>query len=80
MNYLIANPGAKDTLDGIEGWWLRSGGAAPPCDLLRQAVDALLEAGWMSVSNSGDARVVYGVSDIGLNAGISYLDGLQRES
>ena len=72
MEYLIDNPDAKDTVEGIERWWL--GGITPgPCHgSVERALDALVDGGW--VSTVADAPAVYQISELGLNAGMAYLN------
>jgi hypothetical protein len=76
MEYLIENPDARDTLEGIERWWLGAGAPVPHHSSVERAVGALLAAGWMNTL--ADARVVYQVSELGLRAGKAYLNQIHQ--
>jgi hypothetical protein len=74
MEYLIDNPDAKDTVEGIERWWL-SGITPGPCHRsVEHALNTLVAGGW--VNTIANAPVVYQVSELGLNAGFAYLNHL----
>lgn len=77
MEYLIENPDAKDTLEGIERWWLGTSSAALSHASVERAVNALLRAGWMT--RLAEARVVYEVSGLGLSAGAGYLNRIHQD-
>lgn len=78
MEYLVENPDAKDTLEGIERWWLGVGKRTPSRDLVRRAVKSLLGAGWMIQDSLGERLVVYGVSELGVREGTTYLNQVQQ--
>lgn len=76
MEYLIENPEAKDTLDGIERWWIGAGAAVPRHALVERAVGVLLQGGWMKTL--ADAPGIYQVSELGLSAGTHWLNAIHR--
>jgi hypothetical protein len=59
LTYLATRPKAQDTLDGIEQWWLLERHIERHSDLVRQAVDTLVEQGWLVENKGKDAQSRY---------------------
>lgn len=76
MEYVVENPDAKDTLEGIDRWWLRGSGPNPSRNQVECALNALVHAGWMN--RIGDFRPVFQASRLGLKAGMNYLNQIYR--
>jgi hypothetical protein len=62
LQYLIKNPDAKDTLEGIYKWWLpkwhRKQGRAE----VQQAVDLLTLRGWLTKRGTIPSKEIYGIN------------------
>jgi hypothetical protein len=59
LTYVQQHPDARDTLDGIQQWWLPTSLRAPRDDL-RHVLDFLVGAGWLQAMQRGSSAVVYG--------------------
>jgi len=63
LNYVVENPDAKDTLDGINEFWLSPGRAHQGKDKLRAVLDFLVETrGWLTKSKAGASATLYGLN------------------
>jgi hypothetical protein len=77
LGYLLRNPDAKDTVDGIERWWLADAGASPTRPLLDRAIEILQDAGWL-VQMSAGGRRLYAASAEGLEQATAFLEQKER--
>jgi hypothetical protein len=70
---MTLQPDAKDTLQGIHDWWLAA--SNDPCDLaeVEQAVETLVNWGWLAKHRLADQTVVYGPTQIDLQQRLQYL-------
>lgn len=76
MEYLIENPDAKDTIEGIERWWVGAAMGAPRQASVEQAVGVLVRGGWMKALP--DAPGIFEVSELGLSAGTAWLNATHQ--
>ena len=58
LAYLIDNPQAQDTLEGIAGWWVLQQDIKRSVALIRKAVDDLLHQGLL-LERQGNGRTKY---------------------
>jgi hypothetical protein len=58
--YFTANPGAADSSDGIQRWWLPSQLLEEPLPLVEEALERLVREGVMARMAQEDGRVIYG--------------------
>ena len=58
LRYLMDNPKAKDTLEGIVEWWLLQQNIKQSITLIRGAVDKLIQKGFL-VETQGTGRTTY---------------------
>ena len=58
--YLAERPDAVDTAEGILRWWLPQRGVETTPDILRRALDALVDARLIERRELPDGRSVYG--------------------
>ena len=58
LRYLIENPKAKDTLEGIVDWWLLQQDIKQSVTLIRKAVDGLIHKGFL-LEKQGNGRTKY---------------------
>jgi hypothetical protein len=77
VQYLLANPHACDTQDGIERWWL-SGISAAPQDV-GTALDWMVLHGYLQASTAADGQTRYrrNATDETLK---TVLDGIRRKN
>jgi hypothetical protein len=62
LQYLIKNPDAKDTLEGIHKWWLRKGHSERGKDEVQKAVDLLTSKGWLRKRGTSPSKDIYGIN------------------
>ena len=60
LMYLIKNPDAKDTVDGIKRWWISKGETHYQAKDVEQALDELVARGW--VIKRVSTRSVFGLN------------------
>jgi len=58
LAYLMDNPNAQDTLEGIVGWWLLQQDIKRNVALIRKTVDGLIDKGFL-LERLGDDRTKY---------------------
>ena len=61
LRYLIEHPGAKDTLTGINKWWLVINEGEWGKAVVQEALDLLVERGWLTVRRMFSLRRIYGL-------------------
>lgn len=59
-SYFARNPGAADSPDGIQRWWLPSELHEEPLLLVERALERLVREGVMGRVFQEDGRVIYG--------------------
>jgi hypothetical protein len=59
LRYLIKNPGAQDTLEGIVDWWFLGRNIKYPKLLVKKALDMLVEDGLVIANQGTDSRTIY---------------------
>jgi len=57
--YLVSNPEASDSLDGIQHWWTGRGRYRERAETVQRALDVLLLAGKLSKRTMPDGETVY---------------------
>jgi hypothetical protein len=62
LQYLIKNPDAKDTLEGIYKWWLPKGHSKQGRDEVQNAVDLLTSKGWLTKRGTIPSKEIYGIN------------------
>ena len=73
VRYMVSQPDAKDTLQGIHDWWLPVSDEECSLSELEQAVQTLVQCGWLTEQRLAKQTVVYGPSQEGLQKGLKYL-------
>ena len=56
LRYLLVHPGARDSAEGIRVWWLRPGCEATAREV-EEALEELVERGWVDISGEGDVML-----------------------
>jgi hypothetical protein len=59
LRYLIKNPGAQDTLEGIVDWWLLGRTTKHPVLLVKKALEMMVEDGLIIAHQGTDSRTIY---------------------
>jgi hypothetical protein len=62
LQYLIKNPDAKDTLEGIYKWWMPKGHSKQGRDEVQKAVDLLTSKGWLTKRATIPSKEIYGIN------------------
>ncbi len=63
--YLQANPSGKDTVEGIQEWWIPNGKQRFSKDEMQQALDFAVTRGWMQRSMIG-TTALYSTTELAL--------------
>ena len=61
LAYLYSNPDAKDTVDGVERWWLKGIEASTDSNTVQGSLDHLVKLGWLVSNNRRGTGTVYGL-------------------
>jgi hypothetical protein len=62
LQYLMSNPGAKDTLEGIRKWWIATRRQEPRSDELQAVLEELMQKGWVVRFKPMGSKHVYGLN------------------
>ena len=62
LQYLMSNPGAKDTLEGIRKWWIATRRQEPRSDELQAVLDEFMQKGWVVRFKPTGSKHVYGLN------------------
>ena len=62
LGYLCAHPDAKDTVDGVEKWWLKDMEFGLDARTVQGSLDRLVKWGWLVSSQRQGTGVVYGLN------------------
>lgn len=62
LGHLCSHPDAKDTVAGIEKWWLRTEGIDVDMRRVRGALDYLVQLGWLRLMRNHSGFIVYGLN------------------
>ncbi|MGI8917690.1 MAG: hypothetical protein ACR2H6_03735 [Pyrinomonadaceae bacterium] len=66
LDYLRRNPEAQDTLEGIVQWWLPAQHFTPRVATIKEALQKLIDAEFISEHRGKDAQVSYRITTLGL--------------
>ena len=62
LGYLYSNPDAKDTVDGVEKWWLNDMEINMDQRTVRGSLDHLVKLGWLVSYQRQGSGMVYGLN------------------
>jgi len=62
LQYLIEHPEAKDTVEGIRRWWLPRDVGEWGEEEVQQALDDLVERGWLTTRETAPSHTIYGLN------------------
>lgn len=67
LDYLLRNPDAGDTLEGVSKWWLEMEKVDQTVDIVFNALDILLKEGLIEKVPAGKSAPVYRIKRPGKN-------------
>jgi hypothetical protein len=62
LHYLIKNPDAKDTIDGVRRWWLPEGYREQRKEELEEILDSLASKHWLTIRMTSQQKKIYGLN------------------
>lgn len=62
LAYLLRNPAAKDTLEGIVNWWLLEQDIQRNVALVKRTVEELTVRGFLLAKHGNDSKTYYSVN------------------
>lgn len=62
LRYLVANPTAKDTVRGIEKWWLSKSLSSEARTKMEQHLNLLVAKGWLIGRGSPQSETIYSLN------------------
>jgi len=78
LEYLITQPDAKDTVEGIIEWWLPATRSGVKLEEVERVLAELAAKDWVTVTQTGSRAVVYGLQRIRLDDIKQFLSNQKR--
>lgn len=75
LRYLVAHPRAKDSIAGIEKWWLSQSLSGEGKRKLEGSLSLLLSKGWLIGRSSPQSETIYSVNEKSLPEIKEFLSG-----
>lgn len=66
LRYVVAHPTAKDTIQGIEKWWLSKSTSRETRTRMEQHLSLLVAKGWLIGRGSPQSETIYSLNENGL--------------
>ncbi len=66
LRYVVAHPRAKDTIDGIEKWWLPKSISREGKRKIEETLNLLVAKGWLIARRSPQSETIYSLNENGL--------------
>lgn len=66
LRYVVAHPTAKDTVRGIEKWWLSKNLSREAREKMEQHLNLLVARGWLIGRGSPQSETIYSLNENGL--------------
>jgi hypothetical protein len=63
LRYVVAHPGAKDTVSGIEKWWLPRRISGEGKRKIEDSLELLVSKGWLIERCSPQAETIYSLNE-----------------
>jgi hypothetical protein len=73
LRYVVAHPSAKDTINGIEKWWL-SNISREGKRQITESLNLLVTKGWLVARRSPQSETVYSLNESSLSEIKEYLE------
>jgi hypothetical protein len=67
LRYVVAHPTAKDTIRGIEKWWLSKSISREARIKMEQHLNLLVAKGWLIGRGSPQSETIYSLNEKGLS-------------
>ena len=74
LRYLVVHPKAKDTVRGIERWWLSQNVSVETKRKLEDSLDFLVAKGWVVERRSAQSPTLYSLNEAALDQIKKFLD------
>ena len=75
LRYVIAHPRAKDTIKGIEKWWLSKSTSGEGKRKLEETCKLLVTKGWLIARCSPQSETIYSLNENALPEIAAFLTG-----
>jgi len=63
LRYVVAHPTAKDTITGIEKWWLSKSIGCEARTKMEQHLNLLVARGWLIARGSPQSETIYSLNE-----------------
>jgi len=63
LRYVVAHPDAKDTIDGIQKWWLPKDIKLEGKRKTEEALNFLAAKGWLNIRSSPQSETIYSLNE-----------------
>ena len=74
LRYLVAHPRAKDTIDGIEKWWLPKSTSPEKKRRIEETLNWLAVKGWLIARSSPQSETIYSLNENSLDEIRAFLE------
>ena len=74
LRYVVAHPGAKDTISGIEKWWLSGSLSREGKRKIEESLNLLVSKGWLIGRRSPQSETIYSLNGKSLPEINDFLD------
>jgi len=74
LRYLLAHPRAKDTIDGIEKWWLPKNTSPEKKRRIEETLNRLASNGWLVARSSPQSETIYSLNENSLDEIRAFLE------
>jgi len=74
LRYLVTHPSAKDTINGIEKWWLSKNIGREGKRQITESLNLLVAKGWLIARRSPQSETVYSLNESSLSEIKNYLE------
>jgi len=74
LRYVVAHPKAKDTISGIEKWWLSKRISLEGKRKLEDSLNLLVSKGWLNSRSSPQSDTIYSLNESALPEINKYLN------
>jgi hypothetical protein len=80
LHYLVKNPDAKDTTEGVRRWWLPEGYREQGQEELEETLQILVSKSWLTIRMTPQQEKLYGLNKNHLQDIVDFLRQNKRDS